>query len=145
MQGQPFDWPRIDHSRIFSSAASAKTQATRLILTVTEIRTAGRILPNPSGSRRAADPKRFAGLAPIKRISRRSWAHRLTSRVLEPRRVIRVGLPEDVSSAPTSRTDEKKRSSGRAGSRYRSYPLGCPNVQFGALRAAASVRLSPPG
>ena len=46
MQGQPFDWPRIDHSRIFSSAASAKTQAARSILTVTEIRTDGRILPN---------------------------------------------------------------------------------------------------
>jgi len=49
MQGQPFDWPCIDHSRIFSSAASAKTQAARSILTVTEIRTDGRILPNPPG------------------------------------------------------------------------------------------------
>jgi hypothetical protein len=37
-----------------------------------------------------ADPKRFAGLAPIERMSRRLWAHRFTVGVLEPRPVIRV-------------------------------------------------------
>jgi len=63
-----------------------------------------------------ADPKRFAGLAPIERMSRRSWAHRLTIGVLEPRPAIRV--PPDAAPQLSPR---------------------CPAVFSGTLRAAATT------